>query len=414
MPDWTFWESIHQVRTLARIADEQRIGFLLRGSVAQNLFEAYYHDEPIDSLFAVITPFSDLDFVVENRGAATALSTALAAALPSTGFFRVDIRTLDDLERYRDSNLIIEGQPSILFGRIGRKVEATLHVEWKGEGIAIIREEPARSVTVSAPPEVDLDTVPDLLNDVAYVVRRHPHLMDDATLREIVSGLEAFDPRLLVSSITGHHERRLVFTLVKLLLARVAGAAPEFTKWLDAGFLQEFGQRHPNRVIGDTLSLLEHVPEQGVVAVSVPRPRSRGEWRNRMDRVDALPLEVGWQARLQENEIRRQEEEEPAVLQIASRLAPITVVTDEPDRPGCCLYRDFSRGTLDVGWAGPHGPDLGRFTLLKADEEEFFFAPSYMSTHRGQHSTRIDYGLVCQLSGAARTMYVLYSGVDDA
>lgn len=153
----------------------------------------------------------------------------------------------------------------------------------------------------------------------------------------------------------------------------------------------------------------------GVVATSIPRRRrERGAWIDTIEAIEQVPIVAGITetATLRERELPHGEGA-PAQFSIRMRQPPIGMTTDEPERPGCCRYRDFSRGSVEVGWAGPDGPDDSAFALIKSDDEEYFLAPSIASQHRQQYSRKIDYGFACQLAGEAKRVFVVYAGAED-
>lgn len=221
---------------------------------------------------------------------------------------------------------------------------------------------------------------------------------------------------MLVRGVRGPHERKLLFALVKLLLARVAGEALDPVDVAPA-LWHELSLSHHNPMIRKAAALVgaHHDPGHtalfGVVAASTPRRRrARSPWLDELEWIEEFRRENdGETATLHERELHPTKTQFP----IRMRLPPVEVTTDEPERPGCCHYRDFSRGTIEVGWAGPTGPDDGAWTLVKSDEEDFFLTPSVASQYRQQYSRKIDYGFTCQLAGEAKRVYVVYAGAED-
>lgn len=141
-------------------------------------------------------------------------------------------------------------------------------------------------------------------------------------------------------------------------------------------------------------------PPGAVKVVLVPR-RKKKQWRSQVEAIEPL-----------DQERKVVEVENETAFRIHRRLPPARITTDDPERPGCCRYRDFSRGITEVAWTDPQPPEVGRLTVVTADRE-FFFAPSATSTRRGQHAVKVDYGFLCQMSGARRPIDVHYAGVED-
>src|SRR5687768_12647556 len=159
----SLWEKLPEMRMLGRIAAGARIGFILRGSTAQRLVEADERDEHLESLLSAVPPFSDIDFLVENGGDRRALASGLAAEMPESRFFRVEIRTFDELERYEQSSLAIEGQPWIRFGS-GENFNDSLVIQCTAEEMSCDWKprEPAPIVRVRS----EFLHSPDILTDL--------------------------------------------------------------------------------------------------------------------------------------------------------------------------------------------------------------------------------------------------------
>lgn len=410
MPVWT---DVPEIGILARIAERGRFGFILRGSTAQRLVDADRNEETVASLFAAVPPFSDIDFLVENPRDRRLLAHQLTTQLPESRFFRVEIRTLDELERYEQSSLAIEGQPWVRFGA-GESFNDSVVIRDTGEGNVDVRMKAMEPCPILHVRSEFLHS-PDVITDFAYCYRRCPTY--EGETKGLHEYLEKMDPRVLVRAVRGPHERKLLFALVKLLLARVAGETLDPVDVAPA-LWHELSLSHHNPMIRKAAALLgaHHDPAHtalfGVVATSTPRRRSaRSPWLDQLEGIEEFRrVNEGETVTLHERELHSTE---TAQFPILMRLPPVEVTTDEPERPGCCHYRDFSRGTIEVGWAGPTGPDDGAWTLVKSDEEDFFLAPSVASQYRQQYSRKIDYGFTCQLAGEAKRVYVVYAGAAD-
>src|SRR5260221_5154968 len=88
-----FWKTNQELRALAWLAAEGNMTVALRGSAAKIVIDAFTFRSPLDSLLCSLPPFSDLDFIVENRGHALVLQPALHVVLPTVRFFRVPFVT---------------------------------------------------------------------------------------------------------------------------------------------------------------------------------------------------------------------------------------------------------------------------------------------------------------------------------
>lgn len=169
MPVWT---DVPELGILARIAERARTGFVLRGSTAQRLVDAERNKEIVGSLFAAVPPFSDIDFLVKNPGDRRLLAYQLTTQLKESRFFRVEIRTFDELERYEQSSLAIEGQPWIRFGA-GENFNDGVVIRETGEGsIDVVMKAMEPYPALQVRPEF-LHS-PDVITDFAYCYRRYP------------------------------------------------------------------------------------------------------------------------------------------------------------------------------------------------------------------------------------------------
>src|SRR4051812_9397162 len=115
MPADGFWENSRAINILASLAQQNGIQFRLRGSAAAVVSDALRQNR-FRGLLESLAPFTDLDFLVDDDATGRVLASELGRRLPASRFFRVDIVTLQKLEHYRNSNLIIENLPMIAFG----------------------------------------------------------------------------------------------------------------------------------------------------------------------------------------------------------------------------------------------------------------------------------------------------------
>src|SRR5260221_8706322 len=126
-----FWKTNQELRALAWLAAEGNMTVALRGSAAKIVIDAFTFRSPLDSLLCSLPPFSDLDFIVENRGHARFLQPALPVELPTVRFFRVDVLTSGDLERYLHSNLQI-AMPRVVFGMSAHGLDLAVQLDKEG------------------------------------------------------------------------------------------------------------------------------------------------------------------------------------------------------------------------------------------------------------------------------------------
>jgi len=404
MPDLDFWNSASEIRALANVAAQKKITFSLRGSVAEIVVNAHSSGSTVESLLGILPPFCDLDFLVDTHGNGRVLEGELAAELPASRFLRIDVLTPDELERYRNSNLIIENLPRIVFGD-AKFGENDFGLQWESNGEVKLVHEASVGIPTVKRGEGEL-RVADALNDIAHVARRHPDLLNSDPLQELRDALMK-RPEEAVAQTRGHRERKLLFTLVKLLLFRAAHEQDTFSNWLDDK-VWDILERHKNRRFSEVLGLLRERP-QDVVVAAVPR-RKGSVWLSDVEHIR--------RARIAPVRIKLSSEKVVSTF-LWGRMSPVRIITDEPERPGCCRYRDFSRGVTEVGWAGPRQyvsksePDEAALALIGRGDDAFM-APALRSSDGQQHAIRIDYGFICQLTGEARSIEIHPAGADDA
>jgi len=400
MPE-NFWTDINEIRALAWLATSHKITFSLRGSVAQSLADLYISGRSFHSLFEIVAPFADLDFLVDSHSTGQILQSALANELPSSRFFRIDVVTPEELERYRNSNLVIEGVPRVVFNSRAYTTFDLAFASTPDGEVTVMKGLDAYTPTVKRG-EGGIDLA-NAVNDIAYVARRFPRLLQSEELVALRNALrEGY--RAAAESTRGPKARRLLFTLTKLLLAQATRKPNMFLEWLDDPVWSEL-ERSKNQRLVELVELLRKNARRVTVA-AVPR-RKNNVWRSEIDRIveaksGAVNVAIGADAMATPGAVR-------------ARMPPVRVVTDEPERPGCCQYRDFSRGVVEIGWTGPNQPlDSPSLPLtMIGSGDDVFLAPSLTSSDGVQHATRIDYGFICQLTGEAKAIDIHPAGADD-
>lgn len=401
MPTNAFWHHVPELTALAEIAYREKFCFVLRGSAAQTLVDAYAADQEEGRLLEAMPPLSDLDLVVDNHTQAYVLAAALAQALPASRFFRVDIRTKAELEHYHDAPLMITGQPHIRFGGVPGAAphEVVLKLLSRDSLVVDVGSDVRKQPSVI--PRPDREIAPHgYLENLIWISRRFPH--DDGTSELLSKTMAELTPRRIAEDLKGRSLRKLLFDLVKLLLQLVA-AKQTIPSWLDAEFLGRVAEETENARFKRVVQLLREPPE-AVMTVVVPR-REGNRWLSHIEAVEPLRKDAGVMSLL--------EDAGPETsFRVYRQLPPARVTTDDPERPGCCRYRDFSRGVMEVAWTWPEAPEPGRLTLVTIGSE-FFLAPSIATRRHGQHSVKVDYGFLCQLSGVRRPIDIHFAGVDD-
>ena len=402
MPSRDFWREVPELVVLAAIAAREKMTFALRGSTAQRLTGAYTAKKENVSLFASMPPLSDVDFVVEKKSDAYVLKAALAGDLPASRFYRIDVRTEEELKHYQNAALCLTRQPRIRFKPAPRPDESEeTSPRQKDEAVLWLSGEkllhdvdPALTAEVQIERRKEDVEWSDALTNLCWVARRDPHATDSTEWRSYKEKVLAIKPAKLRSAMRGRPMRAFLFALLKLLLERVSGK--QSTEWLDDEYLSRFAEEADNPMLTKLVAFLRE-PPGAVMAVIVPR-RIDGRWLSHIETVEPLTGASG---------ILNVES-----MKIGQSIPPAPVVTDDPERPGCCRYRDFSRGVTEVAWTGPPPPNDERLTVVTLDDE-LFLAPSIASTWSDQHAVKVDYGFLCQLSGARRPIDLHYAGVSD-
>jgi hypothetical protein len=393
MPSDDFWRRVPELDVLAEIADTEKFSFVLRGSAAQLLVDAYVSDEKDIGLFQSMPPLTDVDLLVDSKSQALALSIALGREIPISRFFRIDVRTKAELEHYQHAQVVVTGQPQIRFGGERQTAHEVL--------LELVQERLSVDVgsDVTLKPSVRrrdgiFEPVDSLIN-LLWLSRRCPG--DDACA-DLSSEVTRFSPRRIGGHMRHSKLVTLLISLAKLLLS-ITTEKQQQAAWFETDFLGRVADEAEHPMLRRVVQLLRERP-RAVKVVLVPR-REGTRWKSQVETIE--PLEQDWKVVDVENE---------TAFRFHQRLPPARITTDDPERPGCCRYRDFSRGVAEIAWTAPEAPQSERLTVVTADRE-FFFAPSVTSTHRGQHAVKVDYGFLCQMSGTRRPIDIHYAGVED-
>jgi len=441
MADLDFWRAKRELSTLARIASELGVTIRLRGSVTQQLLAGAARKDETPTLFAHVLPFADVDLITNTAADTERVAEAIKLEVADSRFFHWEIRTPEDLARYRGlANIELSGQPEVEFSgpasrplpeldSLGNVALGIRYYPDKGEFQYISQSEGWESSGVRI---TRVRGAPDpsyVFADMLYVLARHSSLRSSdafAMLRRFL--VNRGGPAVAYDLLANPQAfRRTTFALLKFLIQHLenhlaAGTDPEgIQSILDAEFCAGLATAlPPTTAIRNLMEVAQHPPRRRTLIASVmPQPVEgfgRRRWTRRVQFAQLGPEFSQHQApEALQVTLREEIEGEPEYLGVHG--PPAMVTTADPPDPGCCGYRDFDRGVGEVAWVGPRGgPPTNRRFVWVDDAAERTSGGGFLAhgllAGGAIPSIRLDYGFLCVMAGQRRDVNVYR--VDDS
>ena len=354
----------------------------IRGSTAYMLSQ----EQNPESIVQAVPPLADLDLIVRDNDPAQSMHRVgevlghYHAYVPSSRFIHVDV-FYENLPVRRDSplgNVKIRNMPEI---------SITLEDGWKPT-----RKNPNEDLEV----DVTLRARATLFRDLLYLLRlsqRHKGL--DSAIEQVAKLLIRENPDELglatAAKNRGRELRRIDKALVKRVLLRERGV-PEtegapLTKHLAPRWLNRF-VTHLNDLSQKIIRSEKDWGEKPVIVYLVDGRVIKFQ--------EVLPLSdeeacVRWSKLLPAEERKEKEIEQEKMRE---KLTPsLMVPLPSPNDPGCCRYRDFSKGIGELAFRDPDGGPLLDLALMEG-REKYYPVHAQAASGLGAKSLRIDPGFM--------------------
>ena len=421
MAEETFWQSLPELEILAQIAAYDDIEFRIRGSLAQRLLDHSNRSssEPRNSLYNFVPPFSDIDILTEDRTVAARLHARIFEVLPGARFFHWEIQTQEDLARYKGlGSVILYNQPEILLRRrqktTGDTRGATLILEFcRSSKELIATPQAASNVRLEFQDAWEADPKQILL-DILYLARRFPDLLRSRAA-DLLNQIQKVSKRLPIQSYC--KPRKILFPLLKFLFQNVERQRLS-REWVDLheilgeDLLQQLREWRKDALLDRLIGMCREMELRWtLIALVVPRRTPSRGWRRQIEDVFwAIPQHTS----VQKADILLKKSRSGNHLgNFASPLVALS--TEEPPSPGCCPFRDFARGIVEVGWIPvnmSHTNSLPLVAVITEGDEE----PALVQTRLTvgvTSSFRLDYNLLCILNRSRRPLGLAVIGQED-
>ena len=347
----------------------------IRGSTAYLLSR----DSASESIVNNVPPLGDLDLIVHDEQPAEAMRRVgdvlerYRTYVPASRFVHVDV-FYDRLPVRGDSplgNVEIDHLPNIDIG--GRQDDWTAR-------------RPRRDQPVQA--RVSLNAPATLFRDFLFLLRLRQRYEELHTAtREVAELLSSQRPGALgltTRAVGGVRElTRIDKGLVKhVLLRETEGEKRLMTEYLRTDWLHQFAS-HLNELSKMIIVSENHWAQASAIAYVVDgRVRQFAEWTPLDDEEDAL----------------LKKKLDPEAEPIRQRLTPSLKVTlPNPDDPGCCEYRDFSKGISELVFTDRDEGSLLDVALMEG-REKYYAVHAQASEGFGARSLRTDPGFMSILN----------------
>lgn len=347
----------------------------IRGSTAYVLSKTADTDSVVQgSLVKSVPPLGDLDIIVRDQQPAEAMRRVgdvlerCRTYVPALRFIHVDV-FYEGLPVRGDSplgNVVIEGLPEVTIGD---------HGNWNPKSSS-----PGGEIR----PRVDLRVPATLFRDFLFLLRlrqRYKEKNLEVATNEVATLLRQQSPHSLGLLTQGYGAvrelARIDKALVKHVLLRETDQEPTpMEKYLPRGWLSRFAS-YLNGLSTSIIWGEERWEGSRAIAYAVDGRVMRFAEVSDLDREEQMVLEA-----------KLAPEAKASMLQLTPSL---DVLLPNPDDPGCCEYRDFSKGIGELVWRDPDGGSLANVALMEG-QEKYYAVHAQASEGFGARSLRTDPG----------------------
>ena len=371
------------LKVFSEACERFRQPLAIRGSTAYMLSR----EQNLESIVQAVPPLADLDLIVRDNDPAQSMHRVgevlghYRAYVPSSRFIHVDV-FYEKLPVRRDSplgNVVIRNMPEI---------SITQEDGWKAT---------FKNSNENLKVEVTLRARETLFRDLLYLLRlsqRHKGL-DDA-IAQVTELLIRENPGELGLVTQAKDRGRELRRIDKALVKRVLFRESEKPKTESVPLTMHFARRSPHWLN----RFMTHLNDLSQKII-----RSENDWGEKVAIVylvdgrvvkfqEALPLSdeeerVRW-SKLLPAEERMEKELDPEKMQ--QKLTPsLMVPLPSPDDPGCCIYRDFSKGIGELAFRDPGGNPLLDIAMMEG-REKYYPVHAQAASGLGVTSFRVDPG----------------------